>query len=143
MDERSIKDNIRMLRMRRGLSQEELAEALHISRVSYSNIENGNVRIVNAHVCALAPLLGVTLEELLLGYEPDRDASVRLNEAVAEYDAKYRRMQDEYNGRLDVRSSELSALRDLVDSLKATVRTQDEIIRMLKHRISEETDGEN
>jgi hypothetical protein len=94
-------------------------------------------------VCELAPLLGVSLEELLLGYEPDRDASLRLNEAVAEYDAQYRRMQEEFTGKLEERSSEVATLQDLVETQKATIRMQDEIIAMLKRRISEETSSEN
>ena len=75
MDEKSIKDNIRMFRLRRGLSQEEVAEALHISRVSYSNLEGGNVRIIHEKVRLLAKFFGVALEELLLGYSPDPDAA--------------------------------------------------------------------
>ena len=143
MDEKSIKENIRMIRRRRGLTQDELAESLQIARASYSNIESGPVRIIHAKVCELAPLLGVSLEELLLGYEPDRDASLRLNEAVTEYNAQYRRMQEEFTGKLEERSSELATLQDLVETQKATIRMQDEIIAMLKRRIPEETSSEN
>ena len=143
MDEKSIKENIRMIRRRKGLTQDFLAESLQIARASYSNIESGPVRIIHAKVCELAPLLGVSLEGLLLGYEPDRDASLRLNEAVAEYDTQYRRLQEEFTGKLEERSSELATLQDLVETQKATIRMQDEIIAMLKRRISEETSSEN
>ena len=143
MDEKSIKENIRMIRRRKGLTQDFLAESLQIARASYSNIESGPVRIIHAKVCELAPLLGVSLEELLLGYEPDRDASLRLNEAVAEYDTQYRRLQEEFTGKLEERSSEVATLQDLVETQKATIRMQDEIIAMLKRRISEETISEN
>ena len=143
MDEKSIKENIRMIRRRKGFTQDELADSLQIARASYSNIESGPVRIIHAKVCELAPLLGVSLEELLLGYEPDRDASLRLNEAVTEYNAQYRRMQEEFTEKLEERSSELATLQDLVETQKATIRMQDEIIAMLKRRIPEETSSEN
>ena len=143
MDEKTIKENIRRFRLQKGLTQEELAESLHIARASFSNIESGPVRIIHAKVCELAPLLGVSLEELLLGYAPDRDASLRLNEAVAEYDARYRQMQEEFSGKMEDRSSELATLQDLIETQKATIRMQDEIIAMLKRRISEESLSEN
>lgn len=126
-----MKDHIRMARISKGLSQDTVAQALGITRVALSKIENGNVRIVNIHVSALADLLGISLEELLLGYVPERDASERLFEKDVEYDEKYRRLQHEYEG-------ELTHLRDLVESQKMTIHSQEEIIKMLKRRIPEE-----
>ena len=139
MDESEIRQNIKTIRERRGFTQEQMADALHIARGTYSNLEKGKVRIISA----LAPLLGVTLEELLLGFEPDRDASVHLREAAEDYDARYRAMQKEYEGKLADRSAEAADLRELIGSLKTTIRSQDEIIAMLKRRISEKDASEN
>ena len=138
MDEQSIKDNIRMYRLRRGLSQEEVAEALHISRVSYSNLESGDVRIINAKVRLLAGYFGIDLEELLLGYTPDPDASGRLRAAVTGYDVKFKQLQREFDGRLEDKAAELATLRTLVATQEKTIETQEEIIRMLKSKIPEE-----
>lgn len=138
MDEQSIKDNIRMYRLRRGLSQEEVAEALHISRVAYSNLESGDVRIINAKVRLLSGFFGVDLEELLLGYAPDPDASGRLQAAVAGYDVKFKQLQREFDDRLEDKAAELATLRSLVATQEKTIETQEEIIRMLKSKIPEE-----
>ena len=143
MDESEIRQNIKTIRERRGFTQEQMADALHIARGTYSNLEKGKVRIISDNVRALAPLLGVTLEELLLGFEPDRDASVHLREAAEDYDARYRAMQKEYEGKLADRSAEAADLRELIGSLKTTIRSQDEIIAMLKRRISEKDASEN
>ena len=129
-----MKDNIRMARLRKGLLQEEVAEALHISRVAYSNLESGKVRIVNIKVYRLAEYLGVGLEELLLGYSPDPDASWRLQETITGYDVKYKRLQQEFDGRLEDKSAEISTLRELVKSQQKTIASQEAIIKMLKRR---------
>ena len=138
MDEQSIKDNIRMYRLRRGLSQEEVAEALHISRVSYSNLESGEIRIINAKVRLLAEYLGVPLEELLLGYSPDPDASDRLRTAMMGYDVKFKQLQREFDGRLKDKAAELATLRTLAATQGKTIETLEEIIRLLKSKIPEE-----
>ena len=138
MDEKSIKDNIRMFRLRRGLSQEEVAEALHISRVSYSNLEGGNVRIIHEKVRLLAKFFGVALEELLLGYSPDPDAAGLLQTTKEGYDVKFKTLQKEFDDRIEGKSAELAALRSLAASQQKTIETQEEIIQMLKSRIPKE-----
>ena len=127
-----MKDNIRKARMKKGLSQQEVADALDITRVAYANLEKGRVRIVNEHVSALASLLGISLEELLLGYRPDKEAAQRLQETESEYDARFRKLRDEYDGRMDGKSAELAATQ------KKTIDTQESIIQMLRSRIPEE-----
>ena len=138
MDEQSMKDNIRKARMRKGLSQQEVADALEITRVAYANLEKGRVRIVNEHISALASLLGISLEELLLGYYPEKDAAQKLLEAESEYDARFKKLRDEYDGRMDGKSAELAALRELAATQKKTIDTQESIIQMLRSRIPEE-----
>lgn len=133
-----MKDNIRKARMKKGLSQQEVADALDITRVAYANLEKGRVRIVNEHVSALASLLGISLEELLLGYRPDKEAAQRLQETESEYDARFRKLRDEYDGRMDGKSAELAALRELAATQKKTIDTQESIIQMLRSRIPEE-----
>jgi transcriptional regulator with XRE-family HTH domain len=138
MDERAIKENLKVLRMRSGLSQDELGEAVNLSRVSYSKLETGRVRIINKHINAIAKVLNVLPEEILLGYVPDKDASVRLQTLSAQYDEDFKKQQKEFSAQLDTKETENATLRDLIQSLKDTIRNQEEIIKMLKRRIPEE-----
>ncbi len=138
MDEQSMKFNIRYNRIRRGLTQEEVAQRLGIARGTYTNLESGSVRILNENLYLLSDILNVTMEELLLGFEPDRDAAARLNDTISGYDVKYRQMMDEFDRKLEEKDTELGTLRDLAETQKKTIATQDEIIRMLRKRIPEE-----
>lgn len=59
--------NIYRLRAERGMSQEELAAALGVSRQSVSKWETGAATPELDKVAALAALFGVTMDELVLG----------------------------------------------------------------------------
>ena len=59
--------NIYRLRTARGMSQEELAAALGVSRQSVSKWETGAATPELDKVAALAALFGVTMDELVLG----------------------------------------------------------------------------
>ena len=89
MDERSITLNLQLLRLRRGLTQDNVAEAAGITRVAYSHLETGKVKILHRKISRIAEILGVSLEELLLGYQPEPEASGRLHELSAGDDEKY------------------------------------------------------
>ena len=138
MDERSITLNLQLLRLRRGLTQDNVAEAAGITRVAYSHLETGKVKILNRKISRIAEILGVSLEELLLGYQPEPDASGRLHELSAGYDEKYRNTLREFDNRLEEKTSEIATLRSLTESQKKTIATQEEIIQMLRRRIPEE-----
>ena len=64
---RDIGKNIRTLRTRRGLSQDQLAEALHVTRQTVSNYETGRSRPDVEMLTALAEALGADVTEVLYG----------------------------------------------------------------------------
>ena len=70
MDNASIKENIIRIRTERGISQDEMARALGISRNSYRSIEKGMTCLINKRLGEIAKILGVPVEELALGYQP-------------------------------------------------------------------------
>jgi len=80
MNSRKIKENIRKTRSELHLSQQETAEKLGISRTAYRNLENGSTKIFSDHISRLAELSGKTEEEIVLGYTPENDLLLRLNE---------------------------------------------------------------
>ena len=65
----SLSENLHRLRKERGLSQEDVAQKLFVSRQSVSKWENGNAEPGVENLKALARLYGVTLDELM-GNEP-------------------------------------------------------------------------
>lgn len=71
-----IGKNIRFLRMQRELSQDQLAESLHVTRQTVSNYETGRSRPDVEMLTTLAAALDADVKEIL--YAPaDREAHVR------------------------------------------------------------------
>lgn len=65
----SLSETLQRLRKERGLSQEDVAEKLYVSRQSVSKWENGAAEPGVDNLKALAKLYGVTLDELV-GNDP-------------------------------------------------------------------------
>ena len=61
------------LRSRAGLSQEEVANIIEVSRVTYTRYENGTHKPDAVSVLRLAHLFGVPPEYILVMEEPDAD----------------------------------------------------------------------
>ena len=64
---RDISKNIREVRLRRGMSQEQLAQALHVTRQTVSNYETGRSRPDVETLTLLAQVLEADVRELLYG----------------------------------------------------------------------------
>jgi len=64
-EQKAILVKIKRLRKDRGLSQTEMADALHIALKTYQNIEGGITRIDIDRLGQIAAVLGVTLRALV------------------------------------------------------------------------------
>lgn len=60
----------KQIRMRKGLTQAQVAEYLNISRASYTNIENGKRDPDTQTIQQLSDLFNVTVDELLGRQQP-------------------------------------------------------------------------
>lgn len=69
---RDIGKNIRTLRQRKKMTQEELAQALFVTRQTVSNYETGKSRPDVEMVCKIAEVLGVDANTVLYGTETHR-----------------------------------------------------------------------
>ncbi|MBR6053966.1 MAG: helix-turn-helix domain-containing protein [Bacteroidales bacterium] len=132
--------NITRAREKSGFTQKAVAESLGISRTAYSKIEKGPTKILGRRIGKIAEVLGVSLDELLLGYIPDPDSAGRLEQERADYGLKKASLVAGYEEKLEAGSREKAALMALVESLKETIRNQEDIIAMLRRRIPEEND---
>lgn len=124
MDNYSIKDNIRRIRKRSGMTQEDMAHELGISLTAYRDLERGATNIVNSNIARIAEITGTTTEEVL-GYTtvPDED---RIQDVQVEYGAKIENLQTRIND-----------LEKIVASLEDVIATKNEIISILKKNIDE------
>ena len=126
MDNNSIKNNIRNLRIRKGLTQEEMAHGLGISLTAYRDLERGSTSIVNGNIWKIAELTGTTSEEVMLGYLPEQS------------DCSIEDVKTEYGNRMDVLQTRINDLEKIVASLEQTIDSKNEIIAMLKKNLGEE-----
>lgn len=76
---RDIGKNIRQLRERAGLTQEELAERLFVTRQTVSNYENGHTRPDLDMLCSIAGVLDADVNHILYGIPapPDKKGMLR------------------------------------------------------------------
>ena len=126
MDNITIKNNIRSIRKERKYTQEEVADMLGISLTAYRDLEKGSTSIVNSHIIKMADLFNISTEELVLGYLPQPEAGIILEDVRHEYGNKI--------GNLEKRIQDLEKL---VCSLEETVATKNEIITMLRKTLDE------
>lgn len=124
MDNNSIKDNIRRIRKTRKLTQEEVAARLGISLTAYRDLERGGTAIMNGNLSRLAEEFKTSPEELVLGYQPSRQASKTLEEAKIQY-----------NSRVSLLEKQILDLEKLVRSLEETIASKNEIIENNKEII--------
>ena len=72
-----IMKNIKRLRQRKGLTQEELGSKLHVTRQAVSNWETGKNQPDIEILKSLAEILEVDVNELLYAPKPDMDRQRR------------------------------------------------------------------
>ena len=65
LDYEMLGDRIRLVRTNRDLSQEELAEAINLSRESINRIENGSLKAKLETIAAIAGILNISIDYLI------------------------------------------------------------------------------
>ena len=65
LDYEILGDRIRLVRTNRDLSQEELAEAINLSRESINRIENGSLKAKLETIAAIAGILNISIDYLI------------------------------------------------------------------------------
>lgn len=140
MNTDSAKGNIIQRRKEAGLSQEEMAEKIGISRTAYRNIETGKTRLISRHAENMASILGVSTEELLFGSSRNSSTDT-LSDIKASYDTRIKDIESGHTEEEARLRSQIKFLEEYIAALKETVRTKDEVIGMLKKTLAGESKG--
>ena len=127
MNNSSIKDNIRRWRKKSGMTQEEMAANINISLTAYRDLEAGKTNIVNTRILKIAECLNTSVEELVLGYQPEQLQEGELED-----------LQTEYGTKISSLEKRIVDLEKLVASLEEIVESKNEIIVMLKKNLAEQ-----
>lgn len=129
MDDKTIKVNLERKRNELGLSQTEMARRLDISLNAYRKLEKGKTRILNEHVGRFAEETGVSVAELVNGFEPVSSFESGLNNINEAYEKKFRALEESY-------TSELNVMRDEIKRLNEKLKDKEEVISMNRKLIS-------
>lgn len=73
MNSETILNNLKRLRKEKGITQEEMANRLGISRVTYYSIENGKQELSIQKVDEIVKILNITLFDLIKSEIPNTD----------------------------------------------------------------------
>ncbi len=71
-----LHEKIRQKRVQLHLSQDQAAKALGVSRSTFTQMENGNRKILAEEIAMLAELYGVSADSLLFDSVPEETADV-------------------------------------------------------------------
>lgn len=140
MDNRTIKQNIAAFRKRLGMTQEQMAELIHISTTAYRDLEKGNTVILSEKIIDMAAKTGFSVEEIIQE-KPFRTEDVScLENAQKEYGSQNGDIRQEVE-RLRQESEhfrqEADYLRQINQLQSQMISDKDDIIKMLKRSLEE------
>ena len=121
MDNVSIKENIRKIRQKLRLTQEDMAHRLNISITAYRDLEKGRTSILNSYVGLLADVFETSTEELVLGYRPSQIAGRDIRE-----------VQEEYQSKVSNLERRIEDLEKVITLLEENIESYKQIISMLQ-----------
>lgn len=128
MDDTSIKRNLLKKRISMGITQSEMAERLGMSITAYRKLEKGPTRMLNEHLEKFSEVVGITLAELVNGFEPIDSVESGLDEMKVSYDSKLESIQKNYRDEIQVLRKENERLRDKLADKEELLRTKDQLI---------------
>ncbi len=138
MDNNSLISNIKRNRISRKLSQKEMAEKTGFNLKTYQRYETGETPVIKDDVLwAIAGVFGMTVEELVLGYAPSREAAKEVSDAREHYRMSISRERELYEEKLEQKDKEISILGKYVEDLRVALDKADQLQRMTQKRLDE------
>ena len=140
MDNRTIKQNIAAFRKRLGMTQEQMAELIHISTTAYRDLEKGNTVILSEKIIDMAARTGFSVEEIIQE-KPFRTEEVGcLENAQKEYGSQngdIRQEAERLRQEAEHFRQEADYLRQINQLQSQMISDKDDIIKMLKRSLEE------
>lgn len=112
-----------------------MATRLGMDRNAYRNIEVGRTAIIHDKLDAIAEILMVPLERLMLGYNPlDIDSDPRLADFKKEYSLRHQEAQEDSKKEIARLQAENFVLKEKISLLQNSLEDKTEIIKFLKSK---------
>lgn len=142
MDNDSIKVNIVRKRTEEGISQDEMARRLRISRNTYRSIEKGTAKVISEHLNEIASSLNTSAEELVLGYKTvERNSEVEdirmeFDSAKNRYEKEKASLIADYENRINILTDHIASLESTISNMREIIDSKNEIISLMKREES-------
>lgn len=142
MDNDSIKVNIVRKRTEEGISQDEMARRLRISRNTYRSIEKGTAKVISERLNEIASSLNTSAEELVLGYKPVKrnseveDIRMEFDSAKNRYEKEKASLIADYENRINVLTDHIASLESTIFNMREIIDSKNEIISLMKREES-------
>ena len=148
MDNDSIKVNIVRKRTEEGISQDEMARRLRISRNTYRSIEKGTAKVISERLNEIASSLNTSAEELVLGYKPvERNSEVEdirmefddknvVFHLKNRYEKEKASLIADYENRINVLTDHIASLESTISNMREIIDSKNEIISLMKREES-------
>ncbi len=128
MDDATIKSNLERKRTELGYSQTEMARRLEISLNAYRKLERGTTRILNEHIEKFARETGVSVAELVNGFEPIDSVETGLHEVKDNYSRIIGEIESNYRKELEALKAENAILKEKLKSKEETLEYDRKLI---------------
>ncbi len=126
-----IHENIRLMRENQHLTQEEMADRLHMSTSGYAKIERGETKLYHEKLEKIADIFGVSVNQLLptknegfsfcMNEQSDCNNTVYFGSGASEV-AQLKQALAHKDELLKQKDSELQTLKDVIDILKVKLK---------------------
>ncbi len=131
VNEESVKDNIRKVRLEMGLTQLEMSLNLGISRTSYRKLERQGTAVINPKVYKISELSGVPVSTIITGEE---ETSENLLREVADTQERIKAVREDYENRLSEKQAKIDELLATLSDKEYIIESQRKIISFLESR---------
>lgn len=132
MDQKKITERIQSIRKRMGLTQEEMADEMSVSRSAYINFERGRTKAISRSVYLLAKVAGIDVEEVLFG-EGWKDYTRILSEGDS-FKVMYEELKNQYKRDIEARDREIENNAKIIEAYKRNLDAKDETLEVLRQQ---------
>lgn len=138
MDDLNV--NLCKLRNELGFTQQQMADELGMSRIAYIRLERGITRIINKHIAKAAKLGKMSIEKLVLGYDPNPEPVLALRDERKRNSAKEEMLKNKYESALAEKDKEILRLKETIAGQNDLINSLKEIISLIKRQDSIENE---
>ena len=125
-------NNLKKFRKSHDLTQQDVAEKVGISLTAYRDLETGKTQLMNDKMVKIADAVGVSLEELVIGYKPSPENSKLLEEQKIKYEDEIRQLKQSVEENITNLQKMLTLKEEIIKQMQEVIDSKNQLIDFLK-----------